>query len=251
MATVLKVNRDWERIADLALRVARRARKLSRSSSGVAMPEALKQLAGDVLAQVRSCSNALAKVDAAAGPDRDCWRQFDRCPVPRPSKGTQSPDEPASRAARRLAPASEHGAESRANRRSCGRYRPDHRLSQGGGHHPAHAPGRHASELMMFRTGGRSPAHPGNRPTLTPEPHHADSSRSSGPFLGASLVCGESLVISAPSCRGPCPGQGRHAGKSSTSGGSPSGRRRGADSTSLDSCRSAPAPQADVLGQGA
>ena len=28
MATVLKVNRDWERIADLALRVARRARKL-------------------------------------------------------------------------------------------------------------------------------------------------------------------------------------------------------------------------------
>ena len=29
MATVLKVNHDWERIADLALRVARRARKLA------------------------------------------------------------------------------------------------------------------------------------------------------------------------------------------------------------------------------
>ena len=54
MATVLKVNRDWERIADLALRVARRARKLSRNPGGMAMPEALKQLARDVLSQVRA-----------------------------------------------------------------------------------------------------------------------------------------------------------------------------------------------------
>ena len=38
MATVLKVNRDWERIADLALRVARRARKLSRTSAGWPCP---------------------------------------------------------------------------------------------------------------------------------------------------------------------------------------------------------------------
>jgi phosphate transport system protein len=66
MATVLKVNRDWERIADLALRVARRARKLSRDPSGLTMPEALKQLARDVLAQVRSCYQVLAARDAAA-----------------------------------------------------------------------------------------------------------------------------------------------------------------------------------------
>ena len=51
MATVLKVNRDWERIADLALRVARRARRLARNPGGMAMPEALKQLARDVLSR--------------------------------------------------------------------------------------------------------------------------------------------------------------------------------------------------------
>lgn len=66
MATVFKVNRDWERIADLAVRVAKRARKLSRDPSGVAMPEGLKTLARDVLAQVRSCHDALAGRDAAA-----------------------------------------------------------------------------------------------------------------------------------------------------------------------------------------
>jgi phosphate transport system protein len=66
MATILKVNRDWERIADLALRIARRARKLSRDSSGVAMPDALKTLARDVLNQVRLCYEALAGRDAAA-----------------------------------------------------------------------------------------------------------------------------------------------------------------------------------------
>ena len=66
MATVLKVNRDWERIADLALRVARRARKLSRNTSGVSMPEGLKALARDVLSQVRSCYDALAARDSNA-----------------------------------------------------------------------------------------------------------------------------------------------------------------------------------------
>jgi phosphate transport system protein len=66
MATVLKVNRDWERIADLALRVARRARKLARNPSGLAMPEGLKQLARDALSQVRAGYQALASRDAAA-----------------------------------------------------------------------------------------------------------------------------------------------------------------------------------------
>jgi phosphate transport system protein len=66
MATVLKVNRDWERIADLALRVARRARKLARQPCGMAMPEALKQLARDVLLQVRASCQALASRDLAA-----------------------------------------------------------------------------------------------------------------------------------------------------------------------------------------
>ena len=66
MATVLKVNRDWERIVNLALRVARRARKLARNPGGMAMPEALKQLARDVLSQVRASYRALASRDVAA-----------------------------------------------------------------------------------------------------------------------------------------------------------------------------------------
>ena len=66
MATVLKGNRDWERIADLALRVARRARKLARNPGGMAMPEALKQLARDVLSQVRASYRALVSRDTAA-----------------------------------------------------------------------------------------------------------------------------------------------------------------------------------------
>jgi phosphate transport system protein len=63
MATALKVNRDWERIADLALRVARRARKLSRQTNPVAIPESLKILARDVLSQVRTCYQSLARRD--------------------------------------------------------------------------------------------------------------------------------------------------------------------------------------------
>jgi phosphate transport system protein len=66
MATVLKINHDWERIADLAVRIARRGRKLSRDPSGVAIPEGLKTLARDALAQVRASFTALARRDAAA-----------------------------------------------------------------------------------------------------------------------------------------------------------------------------------------
>ena len=64
MATVLKVSRDWERIADLSARIARRARKLARDADGVPVPELLKSLARDVLAQVRAGYEALASRDA-------------------------------------------------------------------------------------------------------------------------------------------------------------------------------------------
>ena len=55
MATILKVSRDWERIADLAARIARRARKLARDWEGaVTVPDSLKSLASDVLDQARA-----------------------------------------------------------------------------------------------------------------------------------------------------------------------------------------------------
>lgn len=64
MATILKVNRDWERIADLALRVARRIRKLNRKFPEIAVPDDLKQLARDVLARVQAVYQALIDHDA-------------------------------------------------------------------------------------------------------------------------------------------------------------------------------------------
>ncbi len=66
MATVLKVNRDWERIADLAARVARRSRKMARKPNAVPVPEPLKALARDVLAQVCAAYDALVSRDAGA-----------------------------------------------------------------------------------------------------------------------------------------------------------------------------------------
>jgi phosphate transport system protein len=66
MATVLKVNRDWERIADLALRIARRAKKLSSRPGGVTMPETLKAMACDVLRQVEAAYAALKAYDSSA-----------------------------------------------------------------------------------------------------------------------------------------------------------------------------------------
>jgi phosphate transport system protein len=64
MATVLKVNCDWERIADLAARVARRSRKLAKKPDSVPVPEQLKSLARDVLAQVCAAYDALVSRDA-------------------------------------------------------------------------------------------------------------------------------------------------------------------------------------------
>jgi phosphate transport system protein len=64
MATILKVNRDWERIADLAARIARRTRKLLKKSDSVPVPERLKSLGRDVLTQVCASYECLVSRDA-------------------------------------------------------------------------------------------------------------------------------------------------------------------------------------------
>jgi phosphate transport system protein len=65
LATILKVSRDWERIADLAARIARRSRKLAKKSNAVAVPERLQSLAYAVFAQARDSFEALAGRDSA------------------------------------------------------------------------------------------------------------------------------------------------------------------------------------------
>ena len=64
LATILKVNRDWERIADLAARIARRARKLAKKSDGFPVPEPLKAMGREVLGQVRAAYEALTVRDS-------------------------------------------------------------------------------------------------------------------------------------------------------------------------------------------
>ncbi len=83
LATMMKVSRDCERIADLAARVARRARKLARKSGGLVVPDALKSLARDVLALVQGAYDALAGRDtgrarAIIEADRSIDRQHRR-----------------------------------------------------------------------------------------------------------------------------------------------------------------------------
>ncbi len=64
MATVLKVSRDWERIADLAARIARRAHKLAATADVAPVPELLKTLARDALVRVSESFDALESKDA-------------------------------------------------------------------------------------------------------------------------------------------------------------------------------------------
>ncbi len=66
MATILKVTRDWERIADLAVRVARRARKFSAAGDRFPIPDRLKTLAQAVLDHARLVHQALATRNVAA-----------------------------------------------------------------------------------------------------------------------------------------------------------------------------------------
>jgi len=65
LATILKVSRDWERIADLAARIARRTRKLAKKPNGVAVPERLQSLARAVLTHVSDSYEALASRDVS------------------------------------------------------------------------------------------------------------------------------------------------------------------------------------------
>jgi phosphate transport system protein len=65
LATILKVSRDWERIADRAARIARRVRKQSRKPDALPIPDPLKVLARDVLTQVCASFEALSGHDSA------------------------------------------------------------------------------------------------------------------------------------------------------------------------------------------
>jgi phosphate transport system protein len=64
VAAILKIDRDLERMADLAEHIANRARKLAREDPPVAIPHELEVMALEALAQVRECLDALVQSDA-------------------------------------------------------------------------------------------------------------------------------------------------------------------------------------------
>jgi phosphate transport system protein len=65
--TILRVNRDLERIGDLAARIAKRAKKLARGPSPVPIPETLEALAEASMLSVRGALDSLVNCDAESG----------------------------------------------------------------------------------------------------------------------------------------------------------------------------------------
>ena len=63
VAAILRIDRDLERMADLAEHIANRARKLSGEVSPIAIPPELESLALAVLEQVREVLDALVQTD--------------------------------------------------------------------------------------------------------------------------------------------------------------------------------------------
>lgn len=63
LTAVLKINNDLERIGDLAVNIAKRARKMSRFPADP-MPEAMRKLSACVRDMVRDSLNALVQLDA-------------------------------------------------------------------------------------------------------------------------------------------------------------------------------------------
>jgi phosphate transport system protein len=79
MVAVLKINSDLERIANLAKRIAKRARKLAKAPGPLPIPTALADLARMALGQVRGSFDALARYDVAlAGTVIDGEPEIDR-----------------------------------------------------------------------------------------------------------------------------------------------------------------------------
>ncbi len=65
--TVLRVNRDLERIGDLAARIAKRAKKLARNVDPVPIPEPLETLAESAMLAVKGALDSLVRCDAETG----------------------------------------------------------------------------------------------------------------------------------------------------------------------------------------
>jgi phosphate transport system protein len=63
----LRINRDLERIGDLAARIARRVKKLAGYPDPPSLPETLEMLAQGALGAVRASLDALVEVDARLG----------------------------------------------------------------------------------------------------------------------------------------------------------------------------------------
>jgi phosphate transport system protein len=67
VVTILRVNRELERIGDLAARIAKRAKKLARQPEPVPIPEHLEDLAEAAILSVRGALESFTSGDANSG----------------------------------------------------------------------------------------------------------------------------------------------------------------------------------------
>ena len=157
--TVLRVNRDLERISDLSARIAKRAGKLAVRPTPVAIPEPLETLAAEALEAVRNALDALAKSDSAAARAVITGdREIDRCRGA-VRDGPDRVDPPRPRTDQRLAPAPRHRPPPRTRRRPRRRDRRDRRLPQRRADHPPRRR-RPAKTTRLSRQGSSFAAEP-------------------------------------------------------------------------------------------
>jgi phosphate transport system protein len=65
VASILRINNDLERMADLARHIAKRARKIAQEPLGRALPRGLEAMAAEAMEQVRESLDALTQGDVA------------------------------------------------------------------------------------------------------------------------------------------------------------------------------------------
>jgi phosphate transport system protein len=63
VTAVLKINSDLERMADLALHIAKRVKKSARDDSPIPVPQGMEAMAMESLSQVHDCLDALTRSD--------------------------------------------------------------------------------------------------------------------------------------------------------------------------------------------
>ena len=145
--TILRVNRDLERIGDLAARIAKRAKKLARAASPVPIPEPLESLAEAAVLSVRNALDSFYKVRRHVGPFGDRGGSSTRPVSAHGARGPEGGDSERRRASRGLPGADGYGPAPGTGRRPRGGHRRSRHLHERGPDHPTFS---HVSDIRVI-----------------------------------------------------------------------------------------------------